>query len=119
VGAPAGTIASYTSNLRRIEPQSDVCLFVGRNDQVIAAASTADLATAEDSSLKPNLMDASGYWVRISPSSGIISAAPAQASHIIEDLEYHRSNPTTFDPPIGHLLEDSRSLIFGAELTSQ
>jgi prepilin-type N-terminal cleavage/methylation domain-containing protein len=117
LAAPSGNPASYTSNLRRIEPQSDVCLFVGRNDQVIAAASTADLAAAEDASLKPNLMDATGYWIRVSPTSGIISAAPAQASHIIEDVaDFRGGNPPE---PIGHLLEDSRSLIFEAELTSQ
>ena len=84
---------------------------------MIPAASTADLAAAEDARLKPNLMDDSGYWVRISPTSGAVSAAPAQAMHIVEDVaEFRAGNPAE---PIGHLIEDSRSLVAGPELTSQ
>ncbi|MDZ4849428.1 MAG: prepilin-type N-terminal cleavage/methylation domain-containing protein, partial [Pirellulaceae bacterium] len=123
---PNGLLQSILCNepdslsLRRIEPQSDVYLFVGRNDQVIRAISSADLALAEDTKLKPNMMDPSGYWVRISPTSGAISAAPAQASHIIEDVADSRvTNPPNPPKPIAHLLEDSRSAVFGGELTAQ
>lgn len=104
-------------NLRRIEPQSDVCLFVGRNDQVIRTTDTGMLAAALDTNLKPNLLDATAFWIRISPSSGVISSSPAQAAHIIEDVQTYRSTSVT--EPIGHLLEDSRSLTLGSEQTSQ
>ena len=104
-------------NLRRIEPQSDVCLFVGRNDQVIRTTDTGMLAAALDTNLKPNLLDATAFWIRISPSSGVISSSPAQAAHIIEVVQTYRSTSVT--EPIGHLLEDSRSLTLGSEQTSQ
>lgn len=121
--SPNGTLQSILCNapgantLRRIEPHSDVFLFVGRVDQVVRASSLADLASALDQNLNTNLTDATAYWVRISPASGTIAAAPAQASHILEDMEIYRT--TSADEPIGHLLHDSRSLAFTSEATSQ
>ncbi len=121
--SPNGTLQSILCNgpgvntLRRIEPHSDVLLSIGRVDQVVRAISIAGLATALDQNIKTNLTDETAYWVRISPSSGAIAAVPALTSHILEDIEGFRGGGP--DEPIGHLLNDSRSLAFTSEASSQ
>jgi prepilin-type N-terminal cleavage/methylation domain-containing protein len=105
------------SSLLRIEPQADVMLFVGRLDQILRGTNASDLAAAQDASLKANLTDPTGYWVRISPTSGAISASPAQASHILEDIDEFRQGIA--NKGIDELLDDSRQLAFTSEGTSQ
>jgi prepilin-type N-terminal cleavage/methylation domain-containing protein len=126
--SPNGTLQSILCNgpgsntLVRIEPHSDVLLFVGRLDQVLPAVTIDDLAQSQANNFKTNLTDPTGYWVRISPTSGAIAATPAQPSHILEDIEIFNAipNPMPSDyEPVGHLLNDSRSLAFTSEATSQ
>lgn len=106
-----------TPNLARIEPHADVLLFTGRLDQVSRGIYASDYANLQDQNLKSNLTDPTGYWVRISPTSGAISVAPSQTDHILEDLAEYRSSGT--DESIEHLLEDSRELVFSSEITAQ
>jgi prepilin-type N-terminal cleavage/methylation domain-containing protein len=108
---------TYISNLRRIEPHTDVCLFIGRLDQVTPIVASADLAAALDAGLKTNLTDDTGYWVRISPASGGVITAPALTSHILEDIEEYRSGGANEN--IGLLLDDSRTTVFTSQGTSQ
>lgn len=116
--SPNGSLANVYTNapdapdLRRIDPPSDVCLFVGRNDQLLQALTKADLSTALSNKIKPNLLDSTAFWVRISPSSGAITTAPALVAAI-------EASAVPAATTVGELLSLSRQGLFSNAQTSQ
>jgi len=90
VFAPDGSFSRVYANEQagpqsvRIDAVDDVFLHVGKIDQVnmaIASGLTRDrtgLEAAVAADVKQNLVDTSGYIVRVSPKSGAITAAPLQ-----------------------------------------
>jgi len=114
-------------NSHRIEPNQDIFLFVGRTDQVVlpldttvspVALNALGIAQRVDEGAKPNMLDPTGYWVRISATNGSVSAAPTQAWHVEQDVAEARSNPSGADA-LGEMLTESRALTFQSELSSQ
>jgi len=109
-------------NAHRIEPNQDVFFFVGRTDQVVFPTDGADLNAAglalrRQEGAKPNLLDPTGYWVRISATNGSVAAAPTQAWHVENDVnEAAAGNPAD---ALGEMLTESRALTFQSELSSQ
>jgi len=122
---PPSVMRMFTSH--RIEPNQDVFLFVGRTDQVVFPLDTTaspikldafGIALRVDEGAKPNILDPTGYWVRISATNGSVAAAPTQAWHVEQDVEEARSNPSGADA-LGEMLTESRALTFQSELSSQ
>lgn len=119
---PRGTLTSVTCNgpgsseLRTVEPNENVFLFVGRTDQISSSLTAAAMGTAVNQGLKVNLMDATSYWVKISP-TGAIAAAPNQASHIVEDVESAMAGNSADD--LSEMVTESRVLSYVSELSGQ
>jgi len=112
-------------NARRIEPNQDVFLFVGRTDQVVFPVdqntnqlNAAGLAQRVDEGAKPNMLDPTGYWIRISATNGSVAAAPTQAWHVEQDVAEARNDPANADD-LGEMITESRALTFQSELSSQ
>lgn len=112
-------------NASNIESNQDVFLFVGRTDQVVLpldstnnALTALGIAQRVDEGAKPNMLDPTGYWVRISATNGSIAAAPTQAWHVEQDVAEARNNPTNADD-LGEMITESRALTFQSELSSQ
>lgn len=109
-------------NSRRIEPNQDVFLFVGRTDQVVFLTdgidlNAAGLALRRAEGAKPNMLDPTGYWVRISATNGSVAAAPTQAWHVENDVnEAAAGNPAD---SLSEMITESRALTFQSELSSQ
>ncbi len=109
-------------NSRRIEPNQDVFFFVGRTDQVVFPTDGTDLNAAglalrRTEGAKPNMLDPTGYWVRISATNGSVAAAPTQAWHVENDVnEAAAGNPAD---SLSEMITESRALTFQSELSSQ
>ncbi|MCY2973408.1 MAG: prepilin-type N-terminal cleavage/methylation domain-containing protein [Planctomycetota bacterium] len=109
-------------NARRIEPNQDVFLFVGRTDQVVFPTDGTDLNAAglalrRTEGAKPNMLDPTGYWIRISATNGSVAAAPTQAWHVENDVnEAAAGNPAD---SLSEMITESRALTFQSELSSQ
>jgi len=132
--SPSGNIDSVMTNipamptLQRIEPNQDIFLFVGRTDQVIMPYATDPLTSQltlnargigdrRAEGAKPNLLDPTGYWIRISATNGSVAAAPTQAWHVENDVnEAAAGNPAD---ALGEMLTESRALTFQSELSSE
>jgi prepilin-type N-terminal cleavage/methylation domain-containing protein len=131
--SPNGNVESIMSNaplspsLQRIEPNQDIFLFVGRTDQVVLPldVNTGELnakgiGDRRAEGAKPNMLDPTGYWVRISATNGSVAAAPTQAWHVENDVNEAMEVPPTSTPDdLGEMITESRALTFQSELSSQ
>ena len=115
---------SYTGNLVRIDATQDIFFHVGKIDRVtmpldpspsIMGRNTYGFKGAKDLGVLNNLTDLSAYVVRLSPSSGAISASPVV--NIDTQIDILGLNPDLLN--FGDLVELSRRGTYNSNVTSQ
>jgi hypothetical protein len=120
----SGDITKYQGNLTRIDATQDVFLHVGKIDRVampldpdprILGRNAFGLRGAVQLGVQNNLTDLSAYVVRLSPSSGAISASPIVSIDTQISILGLNVNNLNF----GDMVELSRRGTYNSNVTAQ
>jgi hypothetical protein len=120
----SGDISKYPGNLTRIDATQDVFLHVGKIDRVampldpdpnILGRNAYGLRGAVQLGVQNNLTDLSAYVVRLSPSSGAISASPIVSIDTQISILGLNVNNLNF----GDMVELSRRGTYNSNVTAQ
>jgi hypothetical protein len=120
----SGDITKYQGNLTRIDATQDVFLHVGKIDRVampldpdprILGRNAFGLRGAIQLGVQNNLTDLSAYVVRLSPSSGAISASPIVSIDTQISILGLNVNNLNF----GDMVELSRRGTYNSNVTAQ